>query len=108
MNNRGFIRLMNGELDEAREDIDQSIALDPENAWAYRNKGRWYHVNGLYEDALRLYALALTKDTFIQNIFIYRGDTYMEMGEKELACKEYKKAMENNNRLATARLASCE
>ena len=107
MNNRGFIHLLNGELEKAREDIDQSIALDPENAWAYRNKGRWYHVNGLYEDALRLYDLALTKDTFIQNIFIYRGDTYMAMGEKELACREFKKASEKNNPLARVRLESC-
>lgn len=108
LNNRGFIHLLRGNVEQAREDIDQSIALDPENAWAYRNKGRWYHQKAMYEDALRLYDLALTKDTFIQDIFIYRGDTYMAMGKNDLACIEYAKAAENANRLAPERLRMCE
>lgn len=107
LNNRGFILLLKGEMDLAREDIDRSITLDSDNAWAYRNKGRWYHANGQYEDALRLYALALTKDTFVESIHIFIGETHEAMGDISAACRSYAMALEENDPSAEAHLEMC-
>jgi len=108
LNNRGYILLLQGQNELAREDIDRSITLDPENAWAYRNKGRWYHVNGQYEDALRLYELALTKDTFVESIHIFIGETHEAMGNLDLACRSYRIASEENDPLAQSYLENCK
>ncbi len=93
LNNRGYIHLLRGEPDLSRSDIDKSITLDPDNAWAYRNKARWYHANGNYEEAIRLYLQALKKDTFIQKIHVYLGDSYWANGQAEEACKVWKQAL---------------
>ena len=37
-NNRGFCYLKNGELAKAIADIDRSLEIDPENAFAHKNK----------------------------------------------------------------------
>jgi len=38
LNNRGFAKYKLGELSEALEDIDQSIILNPQNSFAFKNK----------------------------------------------------------------------
>lgn len=39
LNNRGWIELVRGNWNNARRDIDNSLAIDPSNAWAMRNSG---------------------------------------------------------------------
>ncbi|MCA6073546.1 tetratricopeptide repeat protein [Fulvivirga sedimenti] len=104
LNNRGYIHLLRGETDLSRADIDQSITLDPDNAWAYRNKARWYHSNGNYEEAIRLYLQALKKDTFIQKIHIFLGDSYHANGQQQEACRVWKQALEMGEAGAEQRL----
>jgi Flp pilus assembly protein TadD len=42
LNNRGFVHLINRRLTDALQDIDESIVINPENPWAYRNKAIYY------------------------------------------------------------------
>ncbi|MEJ2006517.1 MAG: tetratricopeptide repeat protein, partial [Cyclobacteriaceae bacterium] len=93
LNNRGFIHLLRGEYELAREDIDRSITLDPANAWAYRNKARYYHLQGEYEEAIRLYEQALSTNTFIQKINVFLGDSYLASGNHDRACELYREGV---------------
>ena len=104
LNNRGYIHLLRGENDLAKEDIDKSITIDTENAWALRNKGRWYHLQGNDEEAIRLYLQALKMDTFIQKIHVFLGDSYLAIGENEKACATWKIGLEKGESGASERL----
>jgi tetratricopeptide (TPR) repeat protein len=105
INNRGYIHLLRQEYDLARDDIDRSITLDPQNAWAYRNKGRWYHSQGNYQEAIQLYLQALQNDTFIQKINLFLGDSYLALGDTEKACEFYREGFERKEAGARDKLA---
>lgn len=96
LNNRGYIHLLRGEMELAREDIDKSITLDPENAWAYRNKARYYHLQGNEQEAIRLYEQALKKGTFIQKIHVFLADSYLAEGNTAKACELYAEGLARN------------
>ncbi|MDZ7650046.1 MAG: tetratricopeptide repeat protein [Cytophagales bacterium] len=59
LNNRGFIYLSMNDYEKAEQDINDSIGLDPYNAWAYRNKGILYLIRKDYKSAERLLKQAL-------------------------------------------------
>jgi len=110
LNNRGFIHLLRNESELAREDIDRSITIDPSNAWAYRNKARYYHTQGDYDEAIRLYEQALNMDTFVQKINIFLADSYLAAGNKDRACQLYREGIRRQEAGARERLlaAGCE
>jgi len=87
---------MTNELEKAHADIDQSISLDPYNAWAYRNKGIYYLMTKQYDDALRVLKQAESMDPFIDKVYIYLAEVYLQVKDFDNACKAYKKSVENN------------
>lgn len=94
LNNRGYIYLMQGEMDKALEDINMSITLDPYNAWAYRNKGIYYLKLEDFQSAQRLLKQAESMDEYLPGIFLYLGDALHGLGQRMEACDYYKKAKE--------------
>lgn len=95
LNNRGFIYLNKGLLKEAKADIDQSITVDPNNGWAYRNKGYYYYLEENYEEALLLYQQAIKKDAFIDKVYLFQGQAYLKLNRIREACASFNKAAEN-------------
>jgi tetratricopeptide (TPR) repeat protein len=93
-NNRGYIRLLMGNLDAAVSDIDQSIADDPYNAWAYRNKGLWYLRTGDIANAIQLLSRALTSPDSVEKAEYYLAEAYLAKGEKSKACEHFKRSLE--------------
>jgi tetratricopeptide (TPR) repeat protein len=90
-------------------DINESISLDPYNAWAYRNKGLLAMMQKDYVYAERLFQQALKTDDFVDKIYFYSGMNYEKMGKRELACEAYKKSQERDERMVTAeQLKNCK
>ncbi len=87
LNNRGFARLMKGEPDKALEDINAGMVLDPQNAWAYRNKGIYYLLAGDAAAAIRLMEQALQMDERVENINAWLAEAYHKAGKAEAACR---------------------
>jgi tetratricopeptide (TPR) repeat protein len=92
LNNSGYVKLLTNDLEGGREDIDRSIVEDPDNAWAYRNKGLYYNLGKRYTDATRLLLQALKMDPFTEKVNLYLGDAYSGSGNKSEACKYYQQA----------------
>ena len=94
LNNRGYIYLFMDSLELALTDINRSIVTDPSNAWAYRNKGIYYLKKGEYEEALRLFEDALSRDTFMDEIYSFLGEAYFQQDRKQKACEIWMKGSE--------------
>lgn len=90
LNNRGQVFLQMDSLRLAEQDINRSILMDPANAWAYRNKGVWALKKGDYPQAIRLLKDALSRKTFIDEIYGYLGEAYRLNGELGQACDAWK------------------
>ncbi len=86
LNNRGFILIAANSLDKALEDIDNSISVDPYNAWAYRNKGVYFLRKGQPEDALRLLTRAEQMDTTVSKLFYYMAEANFLKGDRNIGC----------------------
>jgi len=80
---------MQKRLPEALIDIDQSILLDAENGWAYRNKGIYRFLSGDYENAIRLLKQSLSMDSFIDKTHFYLGMAYFKNNQKKEACEQF-------------------
>jgi len=60
-NGRGVALAGVGKNELAMEEFEQSIALCPENAWVYYNRGQVYDLAGNHEKASSDYQIAVTK-----------------------------------------------
>ncbi|MEM9896626.1 MAG: tetratricopeptide repeat protein [Bacteroidota bacterium] len=89
LNNRGFIYLQMDSLDRALVDINRSIVLNPENGWAYRNKGIYQLRKGEYSLAIDLFDRALETGEFIDEIYHFLGTTYYKSGQPKKACESW-------------------
>lgn len=83
---------MRGELQAAVDDINQSIASDPANAWAYRNKGIYYLKINDAQAAVRLLKQATEMDPFVDDVYAYLAEAYWLAGNIVEACKAYKES----------------
>jgi tetratricopeptide (TPR) repeat protein len=80
------------ELEKAEADINLSIAIDPYNGWAYRNKGIYYLMKKDFASAERLLKQAEKMDSFINKIYYYLALAFQGNGKEEEACKAFRKA----------------
>ena len=72
-------------------DINKSIALDPYNAWAYRNKGIYYLLVEQPSEAIRLLEQSFEMDSSVEDIHYYLARAYSENGDAEKACEWWSK-----------------
>ncbi len=107
VNNRGYIFLLQNELDKAEADINASIANDPDNAWAYRNKGIFYLAKKDFLQAERMLKQAERMDSFIDKIYFYLGTAYFKNEKKSLACEAFKKSEAVGEKMVTTELFHC-
>jgi tetratricopeptide (TPR) repeat protein len=92
------------ELEKAESDINESIGIDPYNAWAYRNKGILYLIRKDYKSAERLLKQSLDMDEFVDKIYFYLGMAYLNNGNEGLACASFKKSEERGDKMLTTDL----
>jgi len=87
LNNRGFLKLMTGEIVEGGKDIDRAIVADPQNAWAYRNKGIFYFMNEAYEDALRNFIQTSKIEDDMDFLHTYWAATLLKLDRAKEGCE---------------------
>lgn len=94
LNNKGYMLLQMDSLNEAAELINQSIMIDPFNAWSYRNKGILRLRQQNPDEALKLFMRAERLDDWIEDINYYIGTAYIQKGEMTKACEYFQKGVE--------------
>ncbi len=92
-NNRGYIRLLHGKLDEGLKDINQSLLMNDENAWAYRNKGYYFYLKGEYGEAIELLIKSIELDPNVLKSREFLGLAYVKNEETNLACQIWQQAV---------------
>ena len=78
----------------ALKDINESIVIEPENQWAYRNKGIYYLGMGDYSNAERLLRQAIQMDGSLSMAHFHLAQVYLKKGDADSACEEFGKAVE--------------
>ena len=74
-------------VEDAEENIIQSMKMDPFNGWVYRNLGLLRQAQENYSEAARLLEKALDIDKSIENIYGDLATAYYAMGDKIKACE---------------------
>ncbi len=88
--------------EQAIADYDQALALNPEYAEAYNNRGNAYADLGDYEQAIADYDQALALNPEYAEAYNNRGVAYASLGEYEIAIADYDQAISLNPDYASA------
>ncbi len=104
LNNRGFTFLMMDSLERGLKDINQSILIDPENLWAYRNKGIYFLLNTDFTQAITYFKDVVDSKIFVEDIYYYLGEAYFQKREIDQACKTWKIGDSKNEMKSRSRI----
>ncbi|GBC80977.1 Aminopeptidase N [bacterium HR10] len=98
---RGIEHLKNREYPEAEQQFRAALELDALSSWAHYNLGLLYFEQRNFQRALDAFTDALNGDKrpswVVVWSYIYRGNCYDALGERERAIAEYQKAMETKD-----------
>jgi tetratricopeptide (TPR) repeat protein len=83
-----------GKYQEAIEDFNKALELDPKFAKAYNNRGNAFHVQGKYQEAIEDYNKALELDTKFAKAYYNRGAAFYDQGKYQEAIEDCNKALE--------------
>ena len=95
----GVVHYEKGEYFQAIEDYDKAIALDPEYAGTYYNKGNAKYKLGQYFEAIEDYDKAIALDPEEATAFNNRGIAKRKLGRTQAAKADFQKACQLNSRL---------
>ena len=99
-NNEGYVLLMQDKAEEALQLINASIAKDPENPWALRNKAIYYYQQGDLSSAMRLLQQVEEKEPGIMHVNYYLGEVYRAMADAATAEQYFARAREKGDPMA--------
>jgi hypothetical protein len=85
LNNRGYAKMMLGQMESAWEDFIQSQKLDHFNGWLYRNKGIWLLKQGRPAEALEQLTLSHTLDLHVPKVYLHMSEAHRALGDLEQA-----------------------
>tara|TARA_B100000214_G_C23957574_1_gene623641 strand:+ start:914 stop:2092 length:1179 start_codon:yes stop_codon:yes gene_type:complete len=83
-------------FEEALKKVNNLLKIKPNNADLHNNKGIILRALKKYNDALKCYKDAIIIDKNNPVYFNNRGNLYWDMGEEELADKDYNKSLDIN------------
>ena len=92
-NNRGFAYGTRGQHDDAIQDYDQAIKLDPSDAIVYNNRGFAYSNKGQLDRAIEDYDQAIGLDPSDATVYNNRGFAYSIKGQLDRAIQDYDQAI---------------
>ena len=95
-NNRALVALELGKYQEALEDVETAISLDPKFAPAWRNKGLILETIDRNEDSVAAYDRALELDPQDYNTWTNRGFALYKLQKYQQAKQSFEKALEVN------------
>ncbi len=91
---KGYQYGLNKEYDDEIEAYTKAIALDPNNANTYYNRGTVYgRDKGQYDRAIEDYNKAIDLDPNLAYAYINRGVAYADKGQYDRAIEDYNKAI---------------
>ena len=90
----GWACLDKGKYDDAIADFDKAIALDPNDAAAYGNRGNAYYSKGEVDRAIADFDKVIALDPNDAIAYDNRGVAYEKKGDKEKAIADFRKALE--------------
>ena len=99
---KGYQHGLNNEHDKAIEAYTRAIAINPNYAKAYNNRGATYGHKGQYDRAIEDYNKAIDIDPNNAYAYTGRGATYGHKGQYDRAIEDYNKAIALNPNLADA------
>ena len=82
------------ELDTVIENCNKTIALDPEDADAYYNRGNAYIRKYDFDNAIQDYDKVIQLKPDFAEVYNNRGGAYAQKGELDLAIQDYDKAIQ--------------
>src|ERR1700733_5844397 len=91
-NYRGAAGVRKGEYDQAIQDFDQALKLNPNSAEAFYNRGRTYARKGDDSHAILDYDQALRLNPSLANAFYGRGIANTNKGDYDHAVQDYDQA----------------
>lgn len=96
---RGIQEMQEGNYIEAENRLRDAIKLAPRSSWAWYNLGLLYMRQGNSQKAIDAFSQALNSDLEPSWIevwsYIYRGNAYDALGQRDRAIAEYDKAIES-------------
>ncbi len=100
--NRGVVRYERKDYENAVNDYNMAIRLDPKHAKAYSNRGSVYEASGRYKLAVRDFTKAIELSPELAGVYSNRGNIFLKMKKYEYAVNDYKKAIEIDPEYAKA------
>ena len=91
--NRGNSYSRQGQYQQAIEDYDKAIELDPNDGRAYYNRGNSYSRQGQYQQAIDDYDKVIELDPNDAEPYSDRGSSYHRLGQNERAIEDYDEAI---------------
>jgi tetratricopeptide (TPR) repeat protein len=74
--------------------LDKAIALDPQFANPYKNRGYAYNGKGDYDHAITDFDKAITLNPQYAVAYFFRGEAYDKTGQRERAIADLEKALQ--------------
>ena len=91
---RGYLAALDGRLDEALQDFDTAVELEPDSAEYRIDRGRTLARSGRYEDALADLDRAIALDPENSVPFVVRAETHQLAGRLDEAAADVARAVE--------------
>jgi tetratricopeptide (TPR) repeat protein len=88
--NRGVGYMQKGFLDAAMADFDESIALNPNDSWAYSNRANVWRLKGYHDRAIRELNDLIYRDPNFIGAYVDRGIVHQERGDFESARADFR------------------
>ena len=93
-NNRGNAHAGNGQFEQAIEDYDEAIKLDPNYTKALNNRGVVYEKTGDYDRAIKDFDAAINIDPNYSVALANRAETFQKRGDYPSALKDFDQAIQ--------------
>ncbi len=80
----------------------EAIELNPNNFLAYESRGYYFHLGhvGRFDEAIADYTRAIELRPAVAENYFYRGETYMHVGEVQLAKRDFERALGLNPQMS--------
>src|ERR1700729_1837873 len=100
--NRGQAAWYANKMKQAFADLDRAIALDPNNARAFRERSNAYRSAGKLDPALADASEAVRLDPKDATAFDTRGNVFVDKGQYDRAIQDYDEALRLDRTLSLA------
>ncbi len=101
-NNRGDALMDENKMEEAFNDFNKALSINPKYFMAYYNRGNMFKKQKQYEKAVADYNSAILYQANFDKAFNNRGSVYKELNRLDEAITDYDKAIELNPSYAMA------